>query len=280
MDTAENRSGPAAEHPAAEQKNAAAASVLQVRDLSYAYGKHKALDDIALDLRPGRVTALLGPNGAGKTTLFSLITGLFDSRQGEIEIAGHAIRRARSRALADLGIVFQAQTLDLDLSVEQNLRYFAALRGLPGGEARRRIAALLEEIGLTDKAKSKVRILSGGQRRRVEVARALLDRPALLLLDEPSTGLDIGTRRWLIDHIHRIAREDGIAVLMATHLVDEVLPEDDLIVLNKGRIVARGQVGEVVRQSGGADLDEAFTRLTRDAPEGKPEPQAKPEAGS
>ena len=257
MDAAERQGA-----PAAERQSASAAPVLQVSGLSYAYGKHKALDDISLALRPGRVTALLGPNGAGKTTLFSLITGLFDSRQGDIEIAGHAIRRARSQALADLGIVFQAQTLDLDLSVEQNLRYFAALRGLPGGEARKRIAALLEEIGLTDKAKSKVRTLSGGQRRRVEVARALLDRPALLLLDEPSTGLDIGTRRWLVDHIHRIAREDGIAVLMATHLVDEVMPEDDLIVLNKGCIVARGQVSEVVRQSGGADLDDAFTRLT------------------
>ncbi len=247
---------------AQQDAGAAAAPVLRVAGLSYAYGKTKALDDVSLELRSGCVTALLGPNGAGKTTLFSLITGLFDSRQGEIEIAGHAIRRARSKALTQLGIVFQAQTLDLDLSVEQNLRYFAALRGLPGGEARERIAALLEEIDLTDKAKVKVRTLSGGQRRRVEVARALLDRPALLLLDEPSTGLDISTRRWLVEHIHRIAREDGIAVLMATHLVDEVMPEDDLLVLNKGGIVARGRVEEVVRHSGGADLDEAFTRLT------------------
>ncbi|WP_193370964.1 ATP-binding cassette domain-containing protein [Pelagibius marinus] len=239
-----------------------AVPVLRVTGLSYAYGKTKALDDVSLELSSGRVTALLGPNGAGKTTLFSLITGLFDSRQGAIEIASHAIRRARSKALAQLGIVFQAQTLDLDLSVEQNLRYFAALRGLPGGTAQQRIAALLEEIGLTEKAKAKVRTLSGGQRRRVEVARALLDRPALLLLDEPSTGLDISTRRWLVEHIHRIAREDGIAILMATHLVDEVMPEDDLLVLNKGRIVARGPVEQVIRHSGGADLDEAFTRLT------------------
>src|SRR5690606_39117648 len=104
------------------------APTLRVRGLSYAYGKAKVLDDVALDVHPGRVTALLGPNGAGKTTLFSLVTGLFDSRQGEIEIAGHPLRRARSRALAALGIVFQAQTLDLDLTVEQNLRYFAALR--------------------------------------------------------------------------------------------------------------------------------------------------------
>jgi len=241
---------------------AEAGPVLRVRGLSYAYGKVTALEDIELSVRPGRVTALLGPNGAGKTTLFSLITGLFDSRQGDVEIAGNSLRKARSRALASLGIVFQAQTLDIDLSVDQNLRYFAALRGLPGRAARERIAALLAEIGLADKAKAKVRALSGGQRRRVEVARALLDRPALLLLDEPSTGLDIATRRWLVEHIHHLARDHGIAVLMATHLTDEVMPEDDLIVLNKGRIVAAGRVDAVVRASGAADLDGAFTRLT------------------
>ncbi len=260
-----------AEAPAEE--SAGQDAVLVIESLSYAYGKVTALDDISLRLRPGRVTALLGPNGAGKTTLFSLITGLFDSRRGDIAIAGHAIRRARSRALAALGIVFQAQTLDLDLTVEQNLRYFAALRGLPGKQARQRIAALLEEIGLAEKTRAKVRALSGGQRRRVEVARALLDRPKLLLLDEPSTGLDIATRRWLIAQVHRLAREEGIAVLMATHLVDEVMPEDDLIVLDKGRIVARGRVDEVIRQSGAADLDAAFTRLTAGAqrsPEGRP----------
>jgi len=245
-----------------ETRTAGDAPVLRVSGLSYAYGKQQALDDISLDLAPGRVTALLGPNGAGKTTFFSLVTGLFDSRRGEIEIAGHPLRRARSRALASLGIVFQAQTLDLDLTVTQNLKYFAALRGLPGAEAKQRIAALLEEIGLTEKAKAKVRTLSGGQRRRVEVARALLDRPALLLLDEPSTGLDIATRRWLVGHIHALARDHGMAVLMATHLVDEVMPEDDLIVLHRGRIVASGRVEDVVRDSGAANLDAAFTQLT------------------
>lgn len=235
---------------------------LRVTDLSYSYGRHRALDDVGFDLAPGRVTALLGPNGAGKTTLFSLVTGLFDSKEGGVRIAGHDLRKDRSRALSALGIVFQAQTLDLDLTVDQNLRYFAALRGLPRREARKRIAALVETIGLAGREREKVRALSGGQRRRVEVGRALLDRPRLLLLDEPSTGLDIATRRWLIAHLHALAREQGIAVLLATHLVDEVEPEDDLIVLDKGRIVARGAVGDVIAAADAANLDEAFTALT------------------
>jgi ABC-2 type transport system ATP-binding protein len=235
---------------------------LSVREVSYAYGRHRALSEVSFTLQPGRVTALLGPNGAGKTTLFSLVTGLFDAPRGEIAIAGHTIRGERSGALSQLVIVFPAQTLDLDLSVEQNLGYFAALRGMTRAGARARIDALLGKIGLAGQNRTKVRRMSGGQRRRVEVARALLDSPRLLLLDEPSTGLDIQTRRWLIDHLHRLAEEEGISVLLATHLVDEVEPDDDLIVLDKGSIVAAGRVADVVAHAGAQDLDDAFTRLT------------------
>ncbi|WP_198585921.1 ATP-binding cassette domain-containing protein [Pararhizobium haloflavum] len=235
---------------------------LAVRSLAYAYGRKTALRGIDFTLRPARVTALLGPNGAGKTTLFSLITGLFDSHGGEIVIEGAALRKARSRALANLGIVFQAQTLDLDLTVDQNMRYFAALRGLTRRTARERIDRLLDAIGLQGQQRVKVRNLSGGQRRRVEVARALIDRPRLLLLDEPSTGLDIETRRWLIGQIHKLAHDEGICVLLATHLVDEVAADDDLIVLDEGKIVASGKVRDVVEAAHAASLDEAFTRLT------------------
>jgi ABC-2 type transport system ATP-binding protein len=241
-------------------------TALSVKGLSYSYGRKLALQDISFELTPGKVTALLGPNGAGKTTLFSLITGLFDCREGEMAIAGHRLRQERSAALSALGIVFQAQTLELDLTIDQNLRYFAALRGLTRSEARERIDLLLSAIGLDGLNGTKVRKLSGGERRRVEVARALLDHPALLLLDEPSTGLDIATRRWLIDHVHRLARDEGMTVLLATHLVDEVADEDDIIVLDKGRIVAAGQVDGVIAAAGAADLDDAFTGLTsRDA---------------
>ncbi|AXS39760.1 ATP-binding cassette domain-containing protein [Breoghania sp. L-A4] len=238
------------------------APALRVTGVSYAYGRHQALDNVSFQLAPAKVTALLGPNGAGKTTLYSIVTGLFDSRAGAIEIAGHDLRRDRAAALFRIGIVFQAQTLDLDLTVQQNLRYFAALRGLSRSAAHARIDTLLDQVGLADKRRVKTRSLSGGQRRRVEVARALLDHPALLLLDEPSAGLDIATRRWLVDHVHRLAREEGIAVLWATHLTDEVMPEDHLIVLEKGRVVADGPLPDVLAAAGETTLDGAFAKLT------------------
>ncbi|MGN6550100.1 MAG: ATP-binding cassette domain-containing protein [Pararhizobium sp.] len=245
-----------------ERSSPAVPPALEVRDVSYSFGSKLALDGVSFTLEPGKVTALLGPNGAGKTTLFSLITGLYACRRGDIRVAGHPMRSERTRALSKLGIMFQAQTLDIDLTVQQNLRYFAALRGLSRAEARERITALLDSIDLAGERRSKVRNLSGGQRRRVEVARALLDRPALLLLDEPSTGLDIATRRWLVRHFHALAESEGICVLLATHLVDEVAPGDDLIVLDRGRIVARGRVEDVVRETSAINLDQAFTRLT------------------
>lgn len=235
---------------------------LKVSGVSYAYGNHQALNTVGFTLASGKVTALLGPNGAGKTTLFSIITGLFDSRDGDVEIAGHDLRRERAAALFRIGIVFQAQTLDLDLTVEQNLKYFAALRGLSAKETATRITTLLDQVGLSAKRKTKTRALSGGQRRRVEVARALLDRPALLLLDEPSAGLDISTRRWLVKHVHKLAHEEGTAVLWATHLVDEVMPEDDLIVMERGVVVANGPFADILEKAGVDDLDSAFTRLT------------------
>lgn len=244
--------------PNANDDNAA----LQVDGISYSYGRHQALDNVGFKLSSGKVTALLGPNGAGKTTLFSIITGLFDSRHGDILIAGHSMRSERSAALFRIGIVFQAQTLDLDLTVEQNLKYFAALRGMSAKDTTSRIKALLNQVGLSDKQATKTRALSGGQRRRVEVARALLDSPALLLLDEPSAGLDIATRRWLVSHVHRLAHDEGIAVLWATHLTDEVMPEDDLIVLERGVVVAHGPLSDVLAAANETTLDGAFTKLT------------------
>ena len=235
--------------------------VLTVKDVSYWYGAKQALDDVSFEVYPGRVTALLGPNGAGKTTLFSLITRLFDAPTGRIEICGRSAADWGARALGPLGVVFQQPTLDLDLTVKQNLRYFAALRGLKRKEADERMVRALKELDMAERIGERVRSLNGGHRRRVEIARSLLHSPKLLLLDEPTIGLDDPTRAAIVRHVHELARSGGIGVLWATHLFDEVEPDDALLVLDRGRIVARGIAKDVVAETGAGDLGGAFRLL-------------------
>jgi len=245
----------------ATKDGSARTPVLSVEDVSYWYGNKHALDDVSFDVYPGKVTALLGPNGAGKTTLFSLITRLFDAPSGRIEIDGRSAADWGFKALGPLGVVFQQPTLDLDLTVKQNLRYFASLRGLKRKDADERMASALTALDMNERIGEKVRSLNGGHRRRVEIARGLLHSPKLLLLDEPTIGLDDPTRAAIVRHIHELARRDNIGVLWATHLFDEIEPDDDLIVLSKGRVVARGEAKEVVKETGAKDLGEAFRRL-------------------
>ncbi|MGH6737054.1 MAG: ABC transporter ATP-binding protein [Methyloceanibacter sp.] len=235
--------------------------VLSVKNVSYWYGSKRALDDVSFDVYPGKVTALLGPNGAGKTTLFSLITRLFDSPTGRIEIDGRSAAEWGFKALGPLGVVFQQPTLDLDLTVKQNLRYFASLRGLKRKEADERMLRALKALDMEERIAEKVRSLNGGHRRRVEIARALLHSPKLLLLDEPTIGLDVPTRTAIVRHIHGLARSENIGVLWATHLFDEVEPDDDLIVIDRGRVVARGEAKDVVAETGAKDLGGAFRLL-------------------
>ena len=237
---------------------------LAVDGVTYAYVRgHPALDRVSLEVPAGSFTALLGPNGAGKSTLMSLVTRLFAARGGSIRIAGHDLAREPRLALAAIGVVFQRPTLDLDLSVRQNLRYAARLYGLSGASARRRIEQGLARVRLEDQIGAPVRTLSGGMRRRVELARALLHAPRLLVLDEPTVGLDIESRRDIVEHVHGLCAQEGLAALWATHLVDEVWPDDRLVVLHKGRVRAAGTVSEV---TGGSGLTATFARLTADGP--------------
>ena len=235
---------------------------LEIRDVSYAYGAKTALEDVSFTVRHGRFTALLGRNGAGKSTLVALVSALFAPQAGEISVLGHALARDSRAALARMGIVFQQQTLDLDLTVRQNLRYFANLHGLSGARARSGIESTLAQLGLADHRGETVRALSGGQRRRLEIARALLHEPRFLLLDEPTVGLDIPTRDELVRHLHALCAERGLAVLWATHLVDEVWPEDDLVVLHDGRVREAGPVAEVLARCDAGDVFSAFAALT------------------
>lgn len=237
-------------------------AALEIAAVSHSYGPKRALDTVSFSIAPATFTALLGLNGAGKTTLFSLISHLYDTRQGSIRIFGHDVTRASGEALRRVGIVFQARTLDLDLSVYQNLSYHASLHGIGGRDARQRIDALLETVDMQGRQHDKARSLSGGQMRRIEIARALLHRPSLLLLDEATVGLDIQSRAGILATIRKLVETEGIGVLWATHLIDEVEDGDDVVVLRQGRLVAEGKVSDVVRTSGAGSIREAFSKLS------------------
>lgn len=233
---------------------------LKIEGITHDWGARRALDKVTLAVEPGRFCALLGPNGAGKSTLFGLLTRLFVPQSGRIEVAGHDLSREPRAALAQMGVVFQSSTLDLDLTVRRNLLYFAALHGLSGKEAEHRTMAALERLGMAERAGERAGALNGGHRRRMEIARALIHRPKVLLLDEPTVGLDAASRAAIVSHVHDLAKE-GLTVLWATHLVDEVHADDRLAVLHRGRILADGEAGEI----GGDNLSARFLSMTKEA---------------
>lgn len=232
---------------------------LSVKNLSFSYGSRRALDDVCFDVGEGAFCALLGPNGAGKSTLFGLLTRLFTSPEGRIEVAGHDLQHAPRQALAQIGVVFQQSTLDLGLSVHRNLKYFSALHGLSGREADKRIEAALTQLDMAERAHERARDLNGGHRRRAEIARALIHRPKVLLLDEPTVGLDAASRAAITGYVHSLSEEQGLTVLWATHLTDEVLPEDQLVVLHQGRVLADDKMQAITQ---GRALTEVFLDMT------------------
>ena len=234
---------------------------LEIKALSYSYGAKPALSDIELTLPPGRFAVLLGENGAGKTTMFSLATRLFGLQTGSIRVFGHDIERQSRAALTKLGVVFQQRTLDLDLTAGQNLIYHATLHGISFPEARARAHAELARMGLADTYDRKVRQLSGGQARRIEIARALMHQPQLLLCDEATVGLDMGSRAELLRHVRALVGERRMTVLWSTHLIDEVEPEDFLIILRQGKIQAQDTGRAVLEKTGAPTLREALSRL-------------------
>lgn len=233
-------------------------SGLRVSNLSYAYGTKPALKDVSFDVGAGQFCALLGPNGAGKSTLFALLTRLLSAPSGQISIAGHDLNTHPRKALSQLGIVFQQSTLDLDLSVRQNLSYFAALQGLSGRDAARRIDSALDRLAMLERAGEKARSLNGGHRRRAEIARALIHDPAVLLLDEPTVGLDAAARVSITQHVHALT-QNGTTVLWATHLTDEVAPKDALVILHRAEVLAQGTCATICA---GDPLADKFLALT------------------
>ena len=236
--------------------------MLSVRELTKRYGNRAALDRLSFEVPAGQFAALLGPNGAGKSTLFQVLTGLFAADGGEVAVAGHALHGAAAQALAHIGVVFQQIALDLDLSVQRNLRFQADLHGLPRALADERIASGCAALGLQAELGRTVRELSGGNRRKVELVRALLHQPEVLLMDEATVGLDPKSRRDLLAAIRNDVATRSTCVLWATHLVEEAEGADRVLVLHKGKLLADGAPAEVAVALGGGPLEQAFIRAT------------------
>jgi ABC-2 type transport system ATP-binding protein len=226
------------------------------------YGSIRAVDGVSFSAAPGEFIALLGPNGAGKTTLFQLLSGLFVPDSGRVEIMGQDMARNPVPALAMLGIVFQQPALDLELSVTGNLLFHAGLHGMPHAPAKARIAAELARLGLAERAHDKASQLSGGNRRRVELARALLHDPRVLLMDEATVGLDPASRSDLLKLMLALRQERSVAVLWATHLCDEVAGADRVIVLHRGKVLADSTPAELISRTGASTIEQAFLSMT------------------
>jgi len=236
--------------------------ILNIKSLSKSYGSIKALNEVSFSLAEGEYASLLGPNGAGKTTLFQILTGLFASEKGNVLIKNFDMRSNAIDALAHIGVVFQQITLDMDLTVMENLKFHSNLHGINDKEFKKRVIAELEQVNLSDRINDKVRSLSGGQKRRIELARSLLHKPKLLLLDEPTVGLDPQSRRDLLDYVIKLKEERKMAVLWATHLVDEAEKSDTVIVLNKGKIIKKDTPQNITKEYNKDTLHDAFVSLT------------------
>jgi len=236
--------------------------MLAINGLTKRYGERVALSEVSFELPRRQFVALLGPNGAGKSTLFQLLTGLFLADAGEVSVDGHSLKHDAVAALRHIGVVFQQMSLDLDLSVRHNLQFHADLHGLLRRVAHERMQEGCSAVGLGADLARPVRELSGGNRRKVELVRALLHRPALVLMDEPTVGLDPKSRRDLLAAMRADVSERDTCVLWATHLVEEAEAADRVLVLHHGRLLADGPPAEVARKLGAATLEEAFIRAT------------------
>jgi ABC-2 type transport system ATP-binding protein len=228
------------------------AGAISVSELSHRYGERQALDRVSFDVGAGEVFGLLGPNGGGKTTLFRVLSTLLPVQSGNVRLLGHCVSRDAPLVRRRIGVTFQSPSLDRKLTVLENLRHQGHLYGLFGRDLRARIDYLLSCLGLGDRSRDRVETLSGGLARRVEIAKGLLHDPAVLLLDEPSTGLDPGARLDLWRYLRGLVEQSAVTVLVTTHLMDEAERCDRLAILDRGRLVALG-VPDALRQSIGGD---------------------------
>jgi ABC-2 type transport system ATP-binding protein len=227
------------------------ASAIELRDVSFNYGERRALDGISFAIAEREMFGLLGPNGGGKTTLFKLLSTLVPLQSGEARMLGIDLRSGTATLRPMLGVVFQHPSVDGKLTVAENLAHHGRLYGISGARLRVRIAAMLDRVGLVSRADDLVETLSGGMRRRVELAKALLHEPRLLILDEPSTGLDPAARRDFLNYLADLREREGITIVLTTHHMEEAERCDRIGVLDQGRLVAIAPPGELKSRVGG-----------------------------
>jgi ABC-2 type transport system ATP-binding protein len=234
---------------------------IRVRNISHSYGQRQALADVSFEIQPGEIFIFLGPNGGGKSTLFRLLSTLLPLQSGEAEILGFNLRRQIAAIRERIGVVFQSPSVDRKLTVAENLLHQGHLYGLSGAELDRRRQAMLERFRLTDRLRDRVETLSGGLRRRVELAKGLLHHPRLLLLDEPSTGLDPSARSDMWEYLRQLRDQDGVTIVLTTHLLEEADKADRIAILDRGQLVAIDSP-DALRSTVGGD---AITIQTADA---------------
>lgn len=234
---------------------------IATNQLSFYFGKKPIINELNLKISQG-FNVLLGPNGAGKSTLFSMLTGLAQAASGDININGYSLKDCRTQIMQSMGVVFQQSTLDLDLSVKQNLSYYGALHGISVSQTLDNIGDILSQLELTTRLNDKVRSLNGGHRRRVEIARALIHQPKVLLLDEATVGLDIDSRKMITEYVSSLCKARNICVLWATHLIDEIAADDQLIIISEGKIQAQGISGELCKAHKVDDVYQLYRTLT------------------
>ncbi len=234
-----------------EVERSSAASVISVQNLVHRYEDRTALNGVSFDVRPAELFGLLGPNGSGKTTLFRILSTLMIPTAGRAVIMGCDAAEDPSSVRRQIGVVFQAQSVDKKLTAYENLWHQGHLYGLRGAGLKQRVGEILARVGLADRAKERVESFSGGMQRRVELAKGLLHHPGVLLLDEPTTGLDPGARRDLWQYLQILRDEEGVSVLVTTHLMEEAERCDRLAILNEGNLVAMGTPAELKSEIGG-----------------------------
>jgi ABC-2 type transport system ATP-binding protein len=225
--------------------------VIEVENLTHRYGNRLALAGVSFEVGQGEIFGLLGPNGGGKSTLFRILSTMMVPTAGRAVVAGHDVVREPAAVRRQVGVVFQSQSLDKALTVEENLRSQGHLHGLSGATLRQRMGHAMEQLGLTGRRKDLVESLSGGLKRRVEIAKALLHRPQVLLMDEASTGLDPAARRDLSNYVEGLRRREGVTILLTTHILEEADRCDRLVLLHQGKIVAEGSPAELRSRIGG-----------------------------